>query len=251
MIRTNSPLLFTAIFILTGYCALGQTADEIIRAADEKYRGNSSYTEMTIQTVRPKWSKEMKMKGWSKGSDYSVSLVLSPAKEKGVVFLMRDKEVWNYIPSLNRSIKFPPSMMMQNWMGTDLTNDDLVKQSSLITDYDKQILGTETKEGLACWKIELIPHEEVAVVWGKIILWVEKNDYMQLQTDFYDEDGFLVNQMIASDVREFENKRLPSTLKVIPADKENQYTLIHYEVWNFNVDIPDSYFTTNYMKRIR
>lgn len=228
-----------------------QTADEIIRRADEKYRGKSAYTEMTIQTVRPKWSKEMKMKGWSKGSDYSVSLVLSPAKEKGVVFLMRDQEVWNYIPSLNRSIKFPPSMMMQNWMGTDLTNDDLVKQSSMIDDYDKQILGSESKEGLDCWKIELIPHEDVAVVWGKIIIWVEKKDYMQLQTNFYDEDGFLVNQMIASDIRDFDGKRLPSTLKVVPADKEHQYTLIHYDVWNFDVSIPDSYFTTNYMKRIR
>lgn len=245
-------IILSVLFALLSFTHMdAQTADDIIQKADEKYRGKSAYTEMTIQTVRPKWSKEMKMKGWSKGSDYSVSLVLSPAKEKGVVFLMREKEVWNYIPSLNRSIKFPPSMMMQNWMGTDLTNDDLVKQSSMIDDYDKQILGSELREGLDCWKIELIPHEDVAVVWGKIIIWVEKNDYMQLQTDFYDEDGFLVNQMIASDIQNFDGKRLPSTLKVVPADKENQYTLIHYDVWNFDVTIPDTYFTTNYMKRIR
>ena len=123
--------------------SFSQNADEIVKNADDKFRGKSSYSEITININRPKWSKEMKMKGWSKGSDYSVSVITSPAKEKGTVFLMREKEVWNYLPTIERTVKFPPSMMLQNWMGTDLTTDDLVKQSSLVTDYDKKIIGEE------------------------------------------------------------------------------------------------------------
>jgi len=234
------PLLFRA-----------QTAAEIIKKADEKYRGKTSYSEMTIDIIRPKWSKQMKIKGWSKGTDYSVSIVTSPAKEKGTVFLMRDKEVWNYMPTIDRTIKFPPSMMLQNWMGTDLTNDDLVKQSSILEDYLHKITGEEIKEGYTCWVIELVPKEEAPVVWGKVVIWVDKSEYMMLQTDYYDEDDYLVNQMIGSEVKEFSGKKLPSKLRVIPVEDAGQETILSYDKLEFNIKIPDQYFTTNYIKRIR
>ena len=133
---------------------------------------------MAIKIIRPKWKKEMVMKGWSIGDEYFVSLVLSPAKEKGTVFLKRGNEVWNYIPSIERTIKLPPSMMMQNWMGTDFTNDDLVQRSSVTNDYSNSIIGEQTIDGLDCWIIELIPKEDAPVVWGKLIMWIDKNDYM-------------------------------------------------------------------------
>jgi len=243
--------LVLLVFVLLSNILFSQTADEIIKKADAKFRGRTSYSEIAIKIIRPKWSKEMKMKGWSKGSDYSVAVITSPPKEKGIVFLMRKKEVWNYLPTIDRTIKLPPSMMLQNWMGTDLTNDDLVKQSSLVTDYDKQIIGEETKEGYLCWKIELTPKTDAAVVWGKIIIWIDKKNYMQMQSDFYDEDLFLVNQMVGSDVKTFNGKLLPSTLTVIPVDKPGQSTIITYSEWKFDMDIPEQYFTTNYMKRIR
>ena len=228
-----------------------QTAQEIIQRADEKYRGKSSYSEMTIDIVRPKWSKQMKIKGWSKGTKFSVSIVTSPAKEKGTVFLMRDKEVWNYMPTIDRTIKFPPSMMLQNWMGTDLTNDDLVKQSSILEDYTHKITGEEVKEGYTCWVIELTPKEDAPVVWGKVLIWVDQSEYMMLQSDYYDEDDFLVNQMIGSDIKEFSGKKLPSKLRVIPVENKGQETILTYIELKFDLKIPDQYFTTNYMKRIR
>jgi len=242
-------LLLTILFSLP-FLSPGQSAEEIVQKADSKFRGMTSYAEMTIEIIRPKWSREMKMKAWSKGSDYSVSVITSPAKEQGTVFLMRDKEVWNYLPTLDRTIKFPPSLMLQNWMGTDLTNDDLVKQSSLVTDYDKKIVGEEDKEGYPCWKIELTPKQDAAVVWGKIILWIDKEEYMEMETDFYDEDQFLVNRMVASEVKTFDGKVLPSKLTVIPVDKPGQSTVITYQKWEFGLDVPPEYFTVNYMKRI-
>jgi outer membrane lipoprotein-sorting protein len=249
MLKQHFTILLALLFVSANM--LAQTASEIIKKADENFRGKTSYSEMTIDIIRPKWSKQMKMKGWSKGSDYSVSVVLSPAKEKGIVFLMRDKEVWNYMPTIDRTIKFPPSMMMQNWMGTDLTNDDLVKMSSMVKDYNQEIIGEEKKEGLICWKIQLIPKPDAAVVWGKIIIWIDKIDYMQMQVDYYDEDAFLVNQMLASNVKIFGGKRLPSKLRIIPIDKPGQETRIIYNKWQFDIKISDTYFTKNYMKRVR
>ena len=142
-------------------------------------------------------------------------------------------------------------MMMQNWMGTDLTNDDLVKQSSLIDDYQQKILGEETVEGLKCWKIQLTPNEDAPVVWGKVIIWIDKTDYMQLKVEFYDEDNYLVNTMKGSNVKQFGNKKLPATMTVIPADEIGNKTIITYDVWKFDVEIDEQMFTTNYMKRIK
>jgi len=241
---------FLLLFFIVGFVN-SQTAYEIIEKADSKMRGMSSYSEMSITIVRPKWQKTMVMKNWSSGTDYAVSLVVSPAKEKGSVFLKRKNEVWNYLPSLERTIKLPPSMMMQSWMGTDLTNDDLVKQSSTVTDYTHKIIGEEVLEELNCWKLELIPKEDAAVVWGKLIVWIDKVDHMQLKTEFYDEDEELINLMVSSNVNTFSGKRLPSKMEFIPLDEEGQKTVIEYNVWEFDKEIPSNYFTTQYVSRLK
>ena len=228
-----------------------QTALEIIEKADSKMRGESSYSEISITTIRPKWQKTMTLKNWTKGSDFAVSLVIAPAKEKGSVFLKRGNQVWNYIPSLERTIKLPPSMMMQSWMGTDLTNDDLIKQSSTVTDYSHKIIGTETVEDLACWKIELIPKEDATVVWGKMIIWIDKIDFMQLKSEFYDEDYELINIMLGSKISSFSGKKLPALMEFIPLEDEGHKTIIEYVKWEFNSLVPESYFSTQYVSRLK
>jgi len=72
-----------------------------------------------------------------------------------------------------------------------------------------------------------------------------------LQSDYYDEDDFLVNQMIGSDIKEFSGKTLPSKLRVIPVEDEGQETILTYNKLEFDIKISDQFFTTNYMKRIR
>jgi len=243
-------LLFFSILSIA-FSTNSQTAKEIIKKSDGLVRGTSAYAELKITSVRPKWTKVMELKTWTEGSTKSVSLVTSPAKEKGTVFLMRDKEIWNYVPSIERTIKLPPSMMMQNWMGTDMTNDDMIKQSSIVTDYTHKILTSEKIGGLMCWKLQLTPKKDAAVVWGKIIVWIDKTDYMQMKILYYDEDDFLVNKIIASEVKQFGDKKLPSKLVFIPMDKKGNKTIIEYKKWDFDVTIPPEYFTTRYMKRLK
>ena len=186
MIRYCS-LLLLVLLPLAGLHAQDLTAKQIIEKADEKVRGTeSAFTEMTITTVRPKWSRDMSMKSWAKGQTRSLVLITSPAREKGTVFLKRDKEVWNWVPSIERTVKMPPSMMSQSWMGTDFTNDDLVRESSTVNDYIHKLLGDSTIIGRTCYKLELIPKEDAAVVWGKVILFIDKKDFLQLRSEMYD-----------------------------------------------------------------
>ncbi len=252
MNKSHKNVMKHLVFIFLNFSFIySQSPLEIIKIADNRLRGNSSYSEITITIVRPKWEKKMNVKSWSRGTDYSVSLVTSPAKEKGSVFLKRKKEAWNYLPTIERTIKLPPSMMTQNWMGTDFSNDDLIKQSSMVVDYNHKIIGTEIIENLNCWKLELIPTEEASVVWGKLIVWIDKKDFMQLKTEFYDEDLEIVNKMVGSNIKVFNNKKLPSILEYYPLDEEGNKTVIEYNIWDFNVSIPENYFSTQYVSRLK
>lgn len=227
------------------------TAVEIVKKADDKRRGDTNYSEMSIAIVRPTWTREMNVKAWSKGIDYSLILITNPARDKGTTFLKRDKEIWNWVPSIDRSIKLPPSMMMQSWMGSDFTNDDLIKESSIIEDYTHKLLGDSVIEGRDCYKIELIPKPNAPVVWGKIYNWIDKKDFMELKTELYDEDGYLVNRVLFSEIETLDGRLLPSKMEYIPVDKEGHKTVIKYSNVDYDIDIGEGYFSLQNMKRVR
>lgn len=244
-------LILTTIAVIIGFLNFSQTADEIIQKAEDRMKGTSSYAEMTITTIRPKWQREMKIKSWTKGDDYSATLVMSPAKDKGTVFLKRKSEIWNYIPSIERTIKMPPSMMSQSWMGTDMTNDDLVKESSMKRDYTKKIIGTEIIENLECYNIQLTPKENVNSIWGKVMIWISKKDFLQLQVKYYDEDNELINTVLGKNVKMMGGLMIPTVMEIIPADKKGHKTRMTYTALQLNLEIKDEVFTTPYMKRLK
>jgi outer membrane lipoprotein-sorting protein len=206
---------------------------------------------MTLQVIRPNWKREMGLKAWSQGNDLALVLVTAPVKEKGIVYLKRNKEVWNWIPSIERNIKLPPSMMSQSWMGTDFTNDDLVKEASIVEDYNHTLMQDATVDGYDCYQVKLVPRPEAAVVWGRVQLWIEKKDLLMLHAEYYDESGKLVNTLHASAVKMLGGRLLPSRLEMIPADKKGQKTVMIYESLVFDKELPEQLFTTSYMSRVQ
>jgi outer membrane lipoprotein-sorting protein len=244
-------IAFIVISITTLGFVTAQDATEIIRKAENKLRGSSSFSEMKMTVVRPDWSREVSMKSWSLGTELSLILITGPARDKGMAFLKREREIWNWQPSIDRTIKMPPSMMMQSWMGSDFTNDDLVRESSIIEDYHHNLLGSEMVDERECWKIELVPKEDAAVVWGRVLLWVDQADYLQLKTEFYDEDDYLVNTMLGKNLKVMDGKLLPSVMEIIPAEEEGHKTVLEYLSLDFDIDVKESFFSVQNMKRIR
>lgn len=242
-------LFFFHLFIIP--FAFAQEAKEVVKKADEKAKGKTSVASITIQTIRPGWTREMSVKGWTKGNDLTLILVLAPAKEKGVVFLKRKKEVWNWIPSIERNIKMPPSMMSQSWMGTDFTNDDLVKEASILEDYNHSFLNEVTIDGRNCYKIQLIPKPKAAVVWGKVIMAIDKKDFMMLHVEYYDEDGVLINTMHCTDIKLLGGRLLPARMEMVPADKKGNKTVLHYNSLVFETPLDDSFFSTQNITKVK
>ncbi len=237
--------LFFSVFISA------QNATEIIKKANDKERGITNKGTMSMTIVRPTWSRTVKFKTWGKGREYSMTLITYPAKEKGQTFLKRQNELWNWNPTISRMIKLPPSMMSQGWMGSDYTNDDILKESSIVVDYSHKIIGSEKVSGYDCYKIEMTPKEEAVVVWGKLIKWVSKKDYLQLKSVYYDEDGYVVKTEIGKDVKKLGGRLLPTTIEILPEDEPGNKTLVIINSVEFDVPMKDSFFSQQNMKRLR
>ncbi len=226
-------------------------ATDIVKKANDKATGISSQGTMKMSIVRPDWSREVTMKSWSKGTKYYLIYITAPVRDKGQVFMKRDLDMWNWMPSIDRMIKLPPSMMGQSWMGSDFTNDDLVKMNSIIEDYTHTITGTEKVQGYDCYIIDLVPKPDAAVVWGKIRLWISKDDYYELKGEYYDEEGKLVNSMTSSDIKQMGDRKLPSRTVMVPVDKPGNQTIMEMEDVIFDKPIDDNFFSQQNMKNIR
>lgn len=246
-------LLFTItlLFQRMVISLVAETPRQIVQNADQLLRANSSISEISMTVVKPDWSRTMTMKVWALEPDFALVLITSPAKDKGVVTLKRDKEVWNWIPAVQRVIKIPPSMMLQPWMGSDFTHDDLVRQSSIVEDYEHSLIGEEKYAGYDCYVIQMIPKPDAGVVWGKIITWISKTGYLELRADYYDEDQVLVKSMIGSNVKQLGGRTIPTHWEMIPNDKPGQKTVMDYISIQFNPKIAPSFFSEQNMKRVR
>ena len=244
-------IIFTLLIFSVNGFAQNLTAKAIVIKSDNLQRGKSNKSQMTMRIVRPKWTRTISMKTWSKGREFSMTYITAPAKEKGQVFMKRHNEMWNWVPSINRMIKLPPSMMSQGWMGSDYSNDDILKESSIVVDYNQKIIGSDKISNLDCYKIELIPKEDAAVTWGKVIKWISKKEFWQMKTEYYDEDNELLRTEIASEIKNFGDRRLPSKIEIIPADKPGHKTLIIINSATFNLNISENFFSQQNMKRIR
>ena len=244
-------LTLMMLALLQGSHAQGLSAKEIIRKADEKTRGLSSEGTMTMTVIRPDWTRTITMKTWSKSREYSLVLITSPAKDKGGVFLKIKTEMWNWVPAIDKTIKIPPSMMLQSWMGSDFTNDDLVRQSSIVVDYTHKLLGKEMVREMECYKIELTPLPEAAVVWGKVIMWITVSGYDTWMVEYYDEDNALVNVSNNYEIKRMGDREIPTRLEVVPQHKKGQKTVMHIDEMKFNTGIDERFFSQQNMKKIK
>ena len=214
-------------------------------------RGNSNFSELKMTIIRPDWSREMTMKSWAQGENYALIQITGPARDKGTTFLKRENELWNWQPKINKTIKMPPSMLTQSWMGSDFSNDDLVRQSSFVNDFTHEALADEKVEGRDCYVIMLTPKEGVPVVWGSIKFWIDKKEFIQMKSEFYDEDEYLVSTIEFSQIKNMAGRPIPTVLTITPAEDEANKTIIEYLNLEFDRKYNDSFFTIQNMKRIK
>ena len=250
--KTKFWIAWIALLCLaTGANAQSLSAGDIVKKADDKWQGATSQSEMEMTIVRPTWKRTIVMKSWSKGRNLSLTLITAPAKEKGQSFLKLGNEMWNWSPAISRLIKLPPAMLSQGWMGSDFSNDDILKESSVVVDYTHKIVGNETVSGVDCYKIELTPKPDADVIWGKIVMWIGKTSFDQMKAEYYDEDDVLVKTHTMSHIKQMDNRTMPTRIVIQPADEPNNQTIIEIKSNLFDRPMDDKFFTKQNMQRVR
>lgn len=229
------------------------TVAELLNATDDLARGASSHGTLRMSVTNRTGTRTMAMEVWTRGTDESLVVIQEPAKDKGVATLKVGDNIWNYLPKVDRTVKVPASMMGGSWMGSHLTNDDLVKSSRMADDFTATLVEEPTAAGQGRWVIALTPKPEAAVVWGKVVVEI-RADRQPERILYYDEGtagqpGRLVRSLVFSEVRTQGGRTFPARMSVIPADAPAEKTELVYEQMQFDIPLPDSTFSLQSLRR--
>lgn len=240
---------FIALILLTAVCMQPARAAEInlqelIRSVEDQYWGISSQAEMEMSIKTANWERTTVMDAWSLGRDYFLVRISEPAKERGVATLKVEDEVWNYLPKVDRTIRIPPSMMGGSWMGSHITNNDLVKASHVDEDYLFSLL----EETDATWLVEGIPRENAVVIWGKIVYLIDKSNRVPIRVDYFDEEGIKVRTMEFDRVTTIGDRDVPMRMTIRPLEKPDELTVMDYRKLAFDVGLDKGFFSLRQLK---
>ncbi len=228
-----------------------EAAVELVRKVQELLRSDTNIAVYRMEVVRPEWRRAMRLKSWDDrpGKRFFIH-ILSPVKDRDTTFLKVGGNLWIYLPKLERDIRMPPSMMLTSWMGSDFTNDDLVKSSSVVDDYEHRILSRQGRGKDQVTTIESLPLPDAPVVWGKLIHRV-RADGMPLDELFFDERGREVRKLSFEAVKELDGRRIPTRWVLQPTGKPGHSTVLEIEDIAFDAAIPEATFERANLSRRR
>ncbi len=245
-----------AALLLVGFSPLagGQDSDEVkalMRKVDKMWRGESSRARITMKVNTKRYQRTMTMESWSQGSEKSLVKIRAPKKDRGISTLKVDKNIWNYLPKIDRVTKIPPSMMMGSWMGSHFTNDDLVKESSYEDDYVSKITFQGLRDGRDIYEVTSIPRPDAPVVWGKVINIIDRKTLLPLGASYFDEDGEKTREITFEDPKLFAGRLVPARMVMKPLDKPGESTTIIYEELEFYIPLPPGLFSLRGLRSAR
>jgi len=219
------------------------TAQSLIEGALDLTRGQASYTEMTMTIQRPGWKRTLSLTAWTQGREDALIRFTAPPKDAGTATLKKGERMWTYAPKIGREIRLPSSMMSQQWAGSDFSYNDLSRTDKYLRYYDFEIVHAEERDGHTVYTLDLIPHDDAPVVWGKETL-VLRDDYVTLSQTFYDQELEPVKRMETLEVGDLGGRTIAMAMRMQSVEKAGSWTEIRYLAADFDADVDATLFTT-------
>lgn len=217
--------------------------DAWIQYADKEVRGERSQAMITMEIKTPNWSRTLELQSDVEGKKEAISTILSPAKEKGIRTLRLESNLWNYFPKLRRTVSVSSSMLLSSWMGSDFTNDDILKASSMSEDYDHKFDKVSKVENNTLRVIVNTAKSNSKVMWPKIITYSSEADCLPRMYRYYDKEGKLRRTLTLSEVKTFEGHKVPTKWVMNPEDDKSKQTTILYKDIKFNMKFDADHFS--------
>lgn len=226
------------------------TGEQLVEDMEKRMRGKASVGEMEMYIK--KWDRSITMKFWETYPDKSLVRITAPAEDAGMGSLKLGKDLWSYNPNIDQVQKIPPSLMLDSWMGSDFTNDDISRSSSIKLDYEVKEPVPAQYEGHKTWRLELVPLPDSPVVWEKLVLEMAQDDYRPFRQEFYDEKGKLARVMYFKDYRKMSDGRLyPFVWRMDNLQEQGRYTEMRVKSMEFKDSIAKRQFSIRALKRAR
>lgn len=228
------------------------TLYEVMDKANKVLRGDSSHARCRMTVVTPKWTRKLDIEGWNRGRKMAYIVIHAPAKEKGTTTLRRAGEMWMWMPRVERLWKVPPTMMHSSWQGSDFTYEDIVKADSVVKDYTHKLVKKTPGKDYTVYLIEALPKPDAPVVWGKVLYeagvypdgWV-----IPISERDYNERGEVIRSITLDRVRKMDGRLVPTRLVCVPKRKKGRKTVLEYSKLDFDVKLPDSFFSLSRLQR--
>ncbi len=221
--------------------------NQVIDYIDDLYRAQSSYSLMRMTVVRERGTRELEMESWSKGDEEALIVIRSPAREAGAATLRTEDGLWNYAPRADRLIRIPTGLLSESWMGSHFTNDDLMRETSYLDDYDA-VLSTEERDGVTYLKATLIPKPDAPVVYSELVFLITPGDWIPVRSEYYD-DGELIRAMDFDQIRIIAGKQIPMRITILPTDAPDEQTVVEYLELELDIPVDDQLFTRQGLRR--
>lgn len=234
----------TVCFATVCFSQEQQNAEEILLKADEVRNPQLDYVvQVSVTSFKAKQdSRKSTFEVMVGGKDKTVIKTLSPPMEKGRVLLMRDRDLWAFLPDVSKPLR----ISLQERLLGEVANGDIAR-ANFSGDYTPQIIKSETIEGREYYILELVAKTD-EVTYARVVLWAEKESYHPLKAEFYAISGRLLKTCSYENYRELAGRLRPSRLIMSDPIVRGQYSTIDYDEMQIQ-ELPEKYFTKDYMKK--
>ena len=247
-------LLLIALPLASMYAQEDLTADQILENLTETMNPEQSQglMKMTILTSSGQ-ERTFEYEIFSKGQgEKSLMKYLKPQRVKGQTILMLNdaNDIWTYFPRTKRIRKLATHAKKQKVEGSDFSYEDMGASNTFIEEYDAVRMKDEKKEGRQCYKLELTRQPDSDAGYSRIMLWVDKEQYIPLVIDYYHDDDpqLRKKQLICSDIQLIDEIYTPMECTMYNK-LDNTHTSMEIVEITYTVDLPDDLFTEMGMQR--
>jgi outer membrane lipoprotein-sorting protein len=232
--------------LLAGLLAAGPDAETVLRRAQGVVLGATAAYTLRMRVIRPgKPDRVVEMKGWKKGDSLGLVRYTSPPKERGTAYLRNGANTYTLLPSAGKVVRVGPK---QNFGGGDFSNGDIFRLS-LVHDYHPTLVGEETVEGQACWRLELKARDR-SVAYDTVHYWVRSDGtYFPVRADYFTISGKRMKWLVLSEVGRLGARTRPLLLTMESALDPGAKTLLQFLSIQDDVALDDRVFTPSALER--
>lgn len=249
-------LFLLEMSVLVGTASAELTATEILKKVDAILDSSATVLEATMTTVNSRKTQKSSdmliyVKEDASGEARTLIQYLSPASDKGTKFLSLGSvdKMWMYLPQVEKMVRIAGSMVKQSMMSSDFSYEDLMDRAELEDDYTPQIIGDETIDGETCY-VMMLKAKRGNANYRQMKLYVQKNNFIPVKQEFFSGSGKLIKTSTQTHPAVFDGRTIPTKIafKDLKSKKEQQ-TILTIKNAKFNADIPEKYFTMQYLEK--